>query len=338
MTASAPIALVGCGAIAEAYHLPALSEILSTEDRVILVDPNEGRLSSMSQRFGALRTVTRHEEICGDVAGAILAVPHHLHHRLALDFLGARAHVLCEKPLATTAAEVDELLDAARRAGRALCVNNNRRLFPSMREVARILHSGELGTPLELHFTIGEIFEWPAVQGAYFGPAANERGVLLDIGAHVVDLVCWWLGRPLEVDSYQDDAQGGTEAVAELTFKAGECRGRITLSWLSRLDNGYRVRCEKGVVGGGVYDLDRIWIEDAAGRRKDVQIKGKAGDRARLAEDMIRNFVAVVDGSEEPLIPADDVATSIRVIDSCYRTRRRFDMPWIQPDQDFLRA
>lgn len=338
MTASAPIALVGCGAIAEAYHLPALSGVLSTEDRLILVDPNEDRLSRMAERFGALRTSRRHEEVCGDVGGAILAVPHHLHHQLALDFLRSGAHVLCEKPLATTAAEVDELLDAAHRADRILSVNNNRRLFPSMREVARLLHSGELGVPLELHFTIGEIFEWPAVEGAYFGPAANQRGVLLDIGAHVVDLVCWWLGRPLEVVSYEDDSLGGTEAVAELAFEAGECRGRVSLSWLSRLDNGYRVRCEEGVVGGGVYDLDRIWVEDAAGHRKDVQVKAHSRDRAGLAEDMLRNFVGVVDRSENPLVPAHEVAESIRVIDACYRTRERFDMPWLQPDQDFLRA
>lgn len=338
MTPPAPIALVGCGAIAEAYHLPALAASMSTTERLILVDPNEERLSQMAGRFGALDTARNHEEILGDVGGAILAVPHHLHHQLALDFLEAGTHVLCEKPLATTTAEVDELLATADRACRTLCVNNNRRLFPSMRRVAEIIGGQELGEPLELGFTLGEVFEWPAVQGAYFGATADQKGVLLDIGAHVVDLICWWLQAPLKVESYADDSWGGTEAVAHLSFTAGRCEGRVRLSWLSRLDNGFRVRCERGLVGGGVYDLDRLWIEDLAGRRKNVRIRGEAADRARLAERMLRNFAGVVDGEVDPLIPAADVAESIRVIDTCYRSRRRLELPWLRPDEDFLRA
>lgn len=332
------IAVVGCGAIAESYHLPALAEILSPDERVVLVDPRRDRLEELGRRFGAAETAHGHAEILGRVDGAILAVPAHLHHELALEFLDRDTHVLCEKPLARTSTEVDELLAAAEESGGTLSVNNNRRLFPSMQKVAELVRSEAFGRPVEVEFVLGEVFDWPAAGNSYFGPDADGRGVLLDIGAHVIDLLCWWLGGEVEVESYADDAQGGTEAVADLSFTAGDCRGRVRLSWLSRLNNRYRIGCKRGSIEGGVYDLDRVRTRDARERETTLRIPDAERDRAALAERMLRNFVAVVDGLEEPLIPAGEVAGSIRVIDRCYRNRRRMDLPWLRPDEEFLRV
>lgn len=332
------IALVGCGAIAESYHLPALARVLSPAGRLVLVDSSEDRLQAMRREFGAAEVVRSHRDVLGRVAGAILAVPQQLHHAFALEFLEAGAHVLSEKPLARTAEEADELLAAVQTTGHTLSVNNSRRLFPSMRKVAELLREGSLGEPVAFEFVLGEVFDWPAATNSYFGAEAGGRGVFLDIGAHVIDLVCWWLGGEVDIDAYEDDAHGGTEGVARLTFTSGECRGEVRLSWLSRLRNHYRITCEHGSIRGGVYDLDRLWIRDAKGRESMVRPGGPGQDRDALAERMLANFVGVVEGREEPLIPAEEVAESIRVIDRCYRQRERMELPWLRPDEEFLNA
>ena len=54
----ARIALVGCGAIAEIYHLPALAKFPSVMERLVLVDPNEARLKQMAEKFGVRETAT----------------------------------------------------------------------------------------------------------------------------------------------------------------------------------------------------------------------------------------------------------------------------------------
>jgi hypothetical protein len=62
--------------------------------------------------------------------------------------------------------------------------------------------------------------------------------------------------------------------------------------------------------------------------RRTVQAARGAGSYADLANALIDNFVAVVQGQAVPLVTGADVVASIHLIDECYARRRRFAMPW----------
>jgi predicted dehydrogenase len=321
--------MIGCGAIAEGFHLPALTRSAEIRDRLILVDRDAARSAAMARKFGVQRTANDYREVLGEVQGAVLAVPPRLHFTIAEACIQHKVHVLCEKPLTETSTDVDLLVAQAAHARVNVAVNNTRRLFPSARRLKAMLAAGEFGRVDRIEFLHGEKFDWPCASDAYFGPKAGGRGVLADTGAHVLDLVCWWLGGKPVLTGFEDDSFGGTEAVADVSARLGTTEVHVRLSWLSRLENVYRIATERGTIEGESYSLRSYTVTDLRGRRQTVHAARGAQAYSDLANALIDNFVEVVRGRALPLVSAADVAPSIHLIDECYARRRRFAMPWV---------
>jgi len=181
-----------------------------------------------------------------------------------------------------------------------------------------------IGRPVTLEYYQGAKFDWPATTDSYFGARGSGRGVLLDLGAHVVDLACWWLGGKPKLVSYQDDSRGGTEAVARLLFEKDGCRGLIHLSWLSRLQNSYRITGDEGAIEGRLYDERSVTLIGLDGQRTVMKANGKVD----VANEMIDSFLTAIQGRDSPAVSAGDVADSIALIEECYETRVALEMPW----------
>jgi predicted dehydrogenase len=322
------IALIGCGAITEALHLPALSRHPKVMAKAICVDPNLGRAMAMATKFGAARAVERYQDVMADADGAIVAVPPNLHYRVAMDLLGANVHVLCEKPLTESGDQARALVAEAEQTGAALCVNNYRRLYPSSVKVRDLIAAGELGSVRHFEFLWGEQFDWPTASGAYFGVAAGGRGVLADKGAHILDLVCWWLGGKPEVVSYEDDSMGGTEAVAVLHFRIKECEGVVRLSWLSRYANTFEIRGDRATAAGRLFDWNTVDLKHASGRQQKLKLASAAKVPEDLGRTLLDNFLEVIGGRAAPVVAGSDVLPSIELLDDCYARRKRLAMPW----------
>jgi len=322
------IAVIGCGAITEALHLPALARHPDVISRAICVDPNLDRASAMAAKFGAARAVANYKDVIDDINGAIVAVPPSLHYAVTLDLVSNRVNVLCEKPLTETGTQARDLIAKAAEADTALCVNNYRRLFPSSIKVKELIESGELGTVRSFEFLWGEKFDWPAASGSYFGLAARGRGVLADKGSHLLDLACWWLGGKPEIVSYQDDSMGGTEATAVLRFRINECDGVLGLSWLSRYENTFEIKGDRGTVAGHLFDWNTVSLATGSGERRTVRIPTSAKVPEDLGSSMTDNFLDVIRGRAVPVVAGSDVLPSIELIDECYARRERLALPW----------
>ena len=332
---SAPIiAVIGCGAIAEAFHLPAIARNLAVRDRLILVDPDIERTRNLASHYSINEVCGDYQDVLDKIDGAIIAVPHHLHYPIALNCLRNAIPVLCEKPLAETCAQVAELVYEAQRAGVTISVNNNRRLFPSFRRVRQLIAAGEIGRTQFIEMYHGEKFDWPSATASYFGARSGGKGVLLDTGVHVLDLVCWWLGGKPRVVSYVDDSFGGSEAVAKLSFEHGTCRGSVHLSWLSRLQNLYRIHGELATIEVGVYDWESFTVIPRSGSPTRIRVNSAVRRFSDVANVVLDNFVDVLRSGQEPLVTGRDVALSVELIDECYAARSRFEMPW---HETFLR-
>jgi len=321
------IALVGCGAIAEAFYLPALQKRPDLLSSLVLVDRNAERAEHVRRSLGAAEAVSDHREVLDRVQGAIIATPHHLHTPLTLEFVDHGVNVLSEKPLSNTPQEVDQVVAAAEAKGVQVAVNHTRRLFTSFQEVQRKIADGAIGDVREVDYVLGEPFGWPAETNTYFGAEVGGRGVLFDTGAHIVDLVCWFMGGEPELVSYADDSRGGTEAVAKLDVRLGEATGRIHLSWLSKLRNTYRITGTEGSLEGRVYEWSSYTHRDKGGRARSIKTD-KAREFTHFAEKLLANFTEVVEGRAKPIVSAADVRPAIALIDACYAGRSTLDAPW----------
>ena len=331
------IAVVGCGAIAESFHLPALEALGKDEVSVVLVDPDRSRARELGRRFGLTETALSHREVAGELDGAVLCTPHHLHVPIASELVQAGVGVLSEKPLGTSVAEVEALRDLSESAGIPVAVNQTRRFIPACREIRRLLQAGELGRVESVEMAEGDRFGWPAATPSMFGAAAGGKGVLLDIGVHALDLATWWLGSELSLESHNDDSFGGSEAAVRSRFRFGGATLSLRLSWLAKQSNQYMIRGEDGVITWNVYDLDRIEISRGPaqghargpGDRVRVhRIPGAPASFADLAPEVIGDFLDSLRTGSRPAVSAEDVLPAMRLIEACYARRERMAMPW----------
>jgi predicted dehydrogenase len=322
------LAIIGCGAIAEQYYLPALKRRPDVLSQLILVDRDAARAEQLAAEFGVQRTGTDYRQIISQVDGAILAVPTHLHHPIAMEFLAEGVHVFCEKPLAENADKAREMVELAEAKGLILAGNYQRRLFPPLVKVKELLDAGALGELRSIRYLVGELFDWEAVTGFRFSTGTSSGGVLRDRGAHVMYVLTWWLGGKPELISSQNDAVSGPEAVAEVHFQHGACEGEVKLSWLSKFTPRFEVTGDKARVEGGIYDTDSVLLTTGAGEKKRLKLPPTPRSYHDIAYGMVGNFIEAVEGSATPLVSGRDALTSIEFIDDCYRAATRFDMPW----------
>jgi predicted dehydrogenase len=322
------IAIIGCGAIAELFYLPALAEYPSVLENSVLVDPNEERVKQLAKAFSAGNYLLDHRDVLSaGIHGVIIATPTYSHYPIAMDFLAKGIHILCEKPLAETADKARDMVEQAQETGATILTNYQRRLYASYIKVKDLLTDGALGEPLSIQYLEGEKYKWPTVSGSRFNTKVSSRGVLLDRGAHVLDLFCWWLDEKPELISSQNDSFGGREALAHVQFKHKRCVGEVRLSLLGKLPCVFKVKCERGTVEGDIYDFQSVIVTKHR-KKKRLKLRTKEKQYTDFGHTMVTNFLDIISKGEQPLVSGADVLNSARFIDECYEAASRFNMPW----------
>ena len=316
-----PLAVIGCGAISESYYFPALAQDPTLRDRVWLVDPSEERRTAAARRFGfPLDQQSADISTLPEAArAAINATPSHLHVATTLPLLERGVSVLVEKPLAEFADDARKLVEAADRNQCRLSVNQFRRLRPINLFVRDFIKAGSLGALRAIRWREGHKFDWPTQSGFYFRRPWRDgrpRGALLDIGVHVLDLVCWWLDKTPTVSSAVMDGHGGPEGYVDASLQADAVDIRLQVSFHAKLANSFELVFERGVLHGSTTDSDQVEIE-TDGKRRIVTVGG-AGDWTGIAATLVSNFVDAVEGRGELLIDARSVIAPLTVIDRIY--------------------
>ncbi|HET9717744.1 MAG TPA: Gfo/Idh/MocA family oxidoreductase [Pseudolabrys sp.] len=121
------------------------------------------------------------------VQAVILATPHSLHVQQIVAVAGVGKPVWCEKPLALTRAEAKRAVDACRAAGVPLALGNNKRCFPCMRELKRVVESGVIGEILHIEGHFSNEHSTRVGGGWRDDPRESPGGGMTGAGLHVLD-------------------------------------------------------------------------------------------------------------------------------------------------------
>lgn len=322
------IALIGCGAAAQRYYVPAFRQHAAQVSELFLVDRQVTLAHNLAEEIGYGESEADLSAVLDRIDAAVIVLPNHLHYRIARQLIDAGKHVLCEKPLTESGEEAQDLVQRAERQRVALCVNNTRRLYPSFKKIRELIQDGTLGRLISIRYVEGNEFGWNSETGFSVNPAITTRGVLNDIGPHVMDTICWWLGvRPALVD-YRDDSFGGPESLARVHLVADGCRIEVFLNRLVELESGFQIEGDKGRIAGGQYDWKKVRVQFATGANQDFALKCPERTYPEFVLPIFHNFLQVAQGLAKPLIPGEAVTDSIHLIDECYRHRARLEMPW----------
>jgi predicted dehydrogenase len=251
-------------------HIPAFQA--NGCEVVAVCQRNLETARTVAARYGVAGVFDRWEEMLEQTRPdiVVIAAPPSLHQAIALRALGQGAHVLCEKPLAMTAAEGRAMAEAANKAERVAMTSFNWRFIPAMQRFHALVEEGG----------VGRVFH---VAGRWLGArwadesapitwrmdrAQAGHGAMGDMGVHLIDLVRWHFGEFTRVVAQAGVAYpsrvvpgGGKPADAEdFCSVIGELAsgGQVTLS-VSRAARGANESSLEayGSQGSLVYRLDR---------------------------------------------------------------------------------
>ncbi len=266
----------------------------------------------------------RYEAVLEDpaVTAVYIPLPNHLHLPWTLKALAAGKHVLCEKPLACSAAEAREMAAAARAADRFLMEAFMYRFHPRSLRIKALVDQGAIGA-LRL---VRAAFCY-AMAADLIASGANARlqpamggGALLDVGCYGVSLARWLMdAEPVRVQAQASHHPGGVDwhMVASLDF--GDRRlAVVEASFIAALQQTYSVVGDTGAIDLP-HDAFIPWEKDAEfilrGRDEETGTRHRVNgaDEYQL---MVEHFADVALGHAAPLFTPSESIANMRVLDA----------------------
>ncbi|MDM5197950.1 Gfo/Idh/MocA family oxidoreductase [Fictibacillus enclensis] len=320
------IGVIGCGTIAKYRHLPEYDANPEVE-LVAVCDLEPERAEAYAEQYGA-KALTDYNELLQieELDAVSVCLPNYLHAPVTIDALNAGKHVLCEKPMATSREEAEQMIEAAAQNGKKLMIGHNQRFVAAHKKAKELISSGAIGKIYSFRTAFGHAGpEGWSVDGRdswFFRKSEAFIGAMGDLGVHKTDLLRFLLGEEItEVGSFvetlaKEDTDIDDNAVCILKSESGII-GTLAASWsYYHADNSTIIYGEKGILrleedpefsliaqytDGEVvkYELDKIQTNDAGGQH---------------SSHVIDAFVRSVVNNEEPPVNGEEGMKSLNVV------------------------
>jgi predicted dehydrogenase len=276
--------VIGVGIVGTGYWGPKHVRVfraLSDVESVMAADLDEARLQAIAAAHEGLRTTTDYRELLrsSEVDAIVVAVPVSSHARLAREALLAGKHVLVEKPLASSSAECQALIDLAAERGLVLMVGHTFLYNPAVLMLRELVMAGELGEVYYAH-----------AQRLNLGQFQRDINVLWDLAPHDLSILMYVIG----LDPWAVAARGrahvcpGIEDVAymDVVFPNG-VSAAVHVSWLypNKVRRLTLVGSKKMAVFDDVEPQDKLRLYDKGvvvspdcDRRQPLQLDYRQGE------------------------------------------------------------
>ena len=191
------IGIIGCGGIANGKHMPALSRIPNAK-MVAFCDIIPERAEKACAKYGTpdAKVYVDYKELLKDEEIEVVHVltPNREHAQITVDALYAGKHVMCEKPMAKTAADARRMYEAAVATGKKLTIGYQHRQKPQSIYAKRYIESGALG---EIYYANCYAIRRRGTPnwGVFLDAEAQGGGPIIDIATHSLDLTLYLMNN-----------------------------------------------------------------------------------------------------------------------------------------------
>jgi UDP-N-acetyl-2-amino-2-deoxyglucuronate dehydrogenase len=339
------VGIIGAGTIGQ-MHAAALAGLEGVWIAAV-AEPREEAGRALAEQYGAEWVADEAELLARpDVDVVILATPSGLHADQAVRAAQAGKHVVTEKPMATTPADADRMIDAARAAGVQLAVIFQTRFNRDALRLKRAVEAGRFG-----RIVLGNaLVHWHRTQeyydatGGWRGTwALDGGGALINQSIHTIDLLQWIAGPVASVSAETATLAHRIEtedaASAALRFASGAL-GTIQGTTAAAAD--WPVRLEiVGTEGRAVLEGDRLTVWEPAGGDDGADLL--TDEDRRLVEGaqageafgtghgrQLRAIFAALRAGEAPPVPGPEGRKAVEIIRAIYRsaqTGQRVTLP-----------
>ncbi|GGM19625.1 oxidoreductase [Paraliobacillus quinghaiensis] len=321
------VAVIGCGSIAKHRHLPEYA-LNDSVEIVAVCDLVKERAETMAEQYQAAvytdyKTLLSEEKI--DAVSVCL--PNYLHAPVTIAALEAGAHVLCEKPMATSKEEAENMIKTAKENNKKLMIAHNQRLVPSHMKAKALIENGDIGKINSFRTTFGhdgpESWSVDGASSWFFKKEQAFIGAMGDLGVHKADLMRYILGEEfVEVAGIiETNAKENTDvddnAVCVLKTESGAI-GTLTASWAYQpeSDNSTVIYGEKGILrieDDPEFSLIAQYVNGEVVKYELGHIQSN-DDGGQFNSHVIENFVDCIVNDKEPLISGEEGKKSLEVI------------------------
>ena len=289
------IGVIGCGKIAQIRHLPEYAANPAVK-LYGLYDLNAARTASLAEQYGA-KAFSSYQELLDDPAIDAVSVctANSFHCEVTVAALQAGKHVLCEKPMATTLAQCEQMVAAAQGSGKFLMIGHNQRLARAHAKAKELIVQGEIGDIVTFRTAFGhagpETWTIDPQNVWFFDKKLAAFGAMADLGIHKTDLIQFLTGQHVvEVSAYlgtldkklpNGELIGVDDNAICIYRMSGGAVGTMTASWtyygaednstvlygtkgMMRIydDPSYSIAVVKKSGERVLYDIDRIQTND----------------------------------------------------------------------------
>ena len=337
----ARLGFIGAGWWATSNHMPVLAQRDDVE-MVAVCRLGVDELQRVKTEFGFEHATEDFRKLLEipDLDGIVVSSPHGMHHEHALAALDRGLHVMCEKPLATSARDARELVRAADSRGLHLLIPNGWHHTPYVQEARERLRDGAVGeiefvqchmaSPLRelltggrFDYTMGDMFMAPE-SSTWADPEVAGGGYGLSQMPHSVALTFWLTGlQPKRVAALTTAPGSRVELYDALTVEfEGGVIGSFSGAGTIPSDRGFQLDIR--IFGtDGVLSLDferaRLQVLRNDGDHYESQLEAGAG--AYACNGPPNNFVALIIGkTDENITPGAVGMRAIEMMDAAYRS------------------
>ena len=318
--------LIGCGDISRKRVAPAFRD-LDICDLVAVSRFHAELAEPFAREFGARRWYPDWREVLADaeVEAVYIATPVHLHAPQTIAAAEAGRDVICEKPMALSAAECDRMLDACRANGVKLSIAYYRHFYPVIARIKHLLAAHEIGTPVLAQINAYEWFDMEPGSSRYWIFVRNTAGggPMMDFGCHRIEVFLNLFGpisRTIGVAcNAVFDRDVEDTAAALFQFESGP-RGQLTVSTaVFESKDSLDIYGTKGSVHVPVLNEGSLTVMTAAGARTE---RHPQHPNAHLP--YIRSVTEAFLEDRDPPVPGQTGREVARIVDDVYG-RRPYD-------------
>lgn len=339
------VAIIGCGVIAPSH----IVSYTGRAEVIWLCDMVEEKARALASKYAVPNITTDYRQVLADpeVEAISVCTDHAEHARICIEALQAGKHVLCEKPLATSSADMDAMLDTHKQFPELVFAGVFQHRFEKTNQLLfQLMQEGVFGTVLTTHAQVNclrtpEYYSTDNWRGTWAGEGGST---LINQAIHFIDLQAWLMGGATQVcGSYTNLTHGSlieTEdtAVAGLRFANGAL-GTLSATSSSHLEWDHTLSIQ-GSQGSLELCNDLCTKINFADKdlEQDIQARLDAATHPEALDvgkdyygsghtGQIADFVQAVQEQHSPFVPAKSARHAVDIVLAVYRSHR--ESAWI---------
>lgn len=325
------IGILGCGKIAQVRHIPEYADNKDCE-LYGFYNPTRSRAEDMAKKYGG-KVFDTPEALLADpeIDAVSVCAANYAHAELTIKALRAGKHVLCEKPMAVTLADCEEMVRAAKESGKLLMIGQNQRLTKAHLLSRQMVMDGVIGKVISFRTSFGHggPETWSIKPGKdtwFFDKKKAAMGAMADLGIHKTDLIQFLLGQKVVATAAMlttldkrgaDDELIGVDDNAICIYKMSSGTvGTMTASWTY-----YAAEDNSTVLYGTEGEL-RIYDDPAHSvvlRRKNGEVETFDVEQIQTNDNQTKSgiidaWVDCVKNNTQPEISGESVLSAMRAV------------------------